>query len=389
MQATIQAARMAQFSGLVHQIYASSAEPNRWPETVGAVAQAMGAMQAVLFTPYVGPGVGGLMFPWQVEEKDLILYGTKYINHDIWAQGAQRKGLIQDGAVALDEELVPQEELLASIYYREFLRPMGVGRLCSGVVFEGAPGLPSTVLSIYRGPDDPFGPPEREFMRLLVPHLSRSLGLMHRLNQARYELESMRAALNRLSLGIFLLDQHMGVIHANSMAQQVISRGDGLRLDEQKRLSATAFQQQTGQRLEAWMTQLVARPEHQRGSFGDTFEVARSEPKSRYSVQCCTLEPGDPLTKGEGAQYIVFVTDPQRLELLTPDQLQKQFGLTPAEARVTLAMVQGGTYKDVAQALGVSEETIRSQIRATYAKTHTSDKANLTRMVLSLAKVSV
>lgn len=389
MQSTIQAARLEQFSGLVHQIYAASAEPSRWPETVGAVAQAMGAMQAVLFTPYVAPGCGGLMFPWQVEEKDLILYGTKYINHDIWAQGAQRKGLIKDGAVALDEELVPQEELLASIYYREFLRPMGVGRLCSGVVFEGAPGLPSTVLSIYRGPDDPFGPPEREFMSLLVPHLSRSLGLMHRLNQARYALESLRAALNRLTVGVFLLNQQMEVIHANTAAQQVLSRGDGLRLDEQQHITATAFQQPAGPRLEAWLTQLSATPEQQRGSFGDTFEVARNEPKARYSLQCCPLAPSDPLAKGEGAHHIVFVTDPQRLELPTPDQLQKQFGLTPAEARVTHAMVQGGSYSDVAQALGVSEETIRTQIRATYAKTHTSDKASLTRMVLSLGKAIV
>lgn len=26
------------------------------------------------------------MFPWRVEEKDLMLYGTQYISHDIWAR---------------------------------------------------------------------------------------------------------------------------------------------------------------------------------------------------------------------------------------------------------------------------------------------------------------
>ena len=85
----------------------------------------------------------------------------------------------------------------------------------------------------------------------------------------------------------------------------------------------------------------------------------------------------------------MFVTDPQRLELPTTDQLQRQFGLTPAEARVTHAMVQGGTYRDVANALGVGEETVRTHIRATYAKTHVSDKASLTRMVMSLGKAIV
>ena len=390
MRYAMPATQLEQFSVLVHQIYAASAEPSRWPETVGAVAQAMGAMQAVLFTPYVGPGCGGLMFPWRVEEKDLILWGTKYINHDIWSQSAQRKGLWAAGAVILDEDLVTQEELLASVFYREFLSTMGVARLCTGVVFEGAPGLPGTVLSIYRGLcDEPFGPQEREFMRLLVPHLSRSLGLMHRLNQARYQVESMRAALNRLSVGVFLLNQHMAVIHANTTAQQVLARADGLRLDAQQRMTAPGFQQPDGLRLEAWLTRLVALPEQQRGSFSDTFEVARSTPQAKYSVQCCPLEPGDPLAKGEGAHHIVFVTDPQRLELPAIEQLQRQFGLTPAEARVTRAMAQGSSYSHVAAALGVSKETIRSQIRATYAKTHTGDKASLIRLVLSLGKAVV
>lgn len=389
MRSNEQGTRLVEFSDLVHQIYSASAEPSRWPETVGALARAMGAMQAVLFTPYIGPGGGGLMFPWQVEEKDLILYGTKYIHHDLWAQSAQSRGLIKDGAVALGEELVPQDELLASIYYQEFLRPMGVGRICSGVVFEGAPGLPSTVLSIYRGPDDPFALEDREFMRLLVPHLSRSLGLMHRLNHARYQAESLRAALNRLSVGVFLLNQHMDVIHANTAALQVLDRADGLQLDEQKRITAAGFQQSDGLRLEAWLARLVATPEPQRGSFTDTFEVARSKPKARYSVQCCPLQPCDPLAQSEGAHHIVFVTDPHRLELPTPEQLQRQLGLTPAEARVTHAIVQGGSYSAVAQVLGVSEETIRTQIRATYAKTHTTDKASLTRMVLSLSKAIV
>lgn len=381
-------ARLQRFSGLVHRIYASSAEPGSWPETVGEIAQSLGAIQAVLFSPYANSGAS-LMFPWRVEEKDLILYETKYINHDIWAQNAQRKNLIHDGAVALDEDLVSRAELLDSVYYREFLKPMGVGRLCSGVVFEGAPGLPSTVLSVYRGPDDPFDQDDLEFMRLLVPHLSRSLGLMHRLNHARYQVESLRAALNRLSIGVFLLNRELEVIFSNTKAQQVLKRADGLELDEKQRLNAKRSKKPDGQCLEAWLALLVKTPEHQRGSFGETFEVSRKQPRSKYSLQCCPLQPNDPLAKGEGAHHIVFVTDPLQLELPTNEQMQMQFGLTPAETRVALAIVQGGSYSDVATTLAVSEETVRTQIRSAYSKTHTSDKASLTRLVLSLGKAVV
>ncbi len=388
MQSTGHSVQLDQFSSLVHQVYAASAEPSRWIETVGAVALAMGAKQAILFTPYSGLD-GGLMFPWQVREQDLTRYVSKYINHDLWAINAQRKGLIRDGAVALDEDLVPQIELLDSVYYREFLKPMGVGRLCSGVVFEGAPGLPSTVLSIYRGPDDPFGPKERDLMRLLVPHLSRSLGLMHRLNHARYQAESLRGALNRLTMGVFLLDSNMAVTFANTKAQEVLDRADGLQLDAQQRLTTMGLLKPDDQRLEAWLAQLVAISELQRGSFRDTFEVSRSKSETRYSLQCFALEANDPLASQEGVRHVVFVTDPMKLELPTSDQMQRQFGLTPAEARAMLAIVQGGSYMDVAKRLAISEETVRTQIKSVYAKTQTIDKASLTRLVLSLGKAIV
>jgi len=310
--------RLEQFSGLVHQIYAASAEPGRWSDTVGAIAQAMGAIRALLFTPFVGPGSSGLLFPWRIEESALAVWGSRYINHDIWAQSAQHKGLWQEGMVALDQDLVSQEELLASVFYREFLSTIGIGRVCVGFVFEGAPGLPSTALSVFRGPEDPFGAPERELMRLLVPHLSRSLGLMHRLNQAHYQIESLRAALNRLSVGVFLLDRSLQVIYANTAGQLALDRQDGLALDPARRLTAGGVQRKDGLRLQDWLTALIGLPEVQRGSFSSAFEVARKNPSDTYSVQCCTFEPSDPLVMGEGACHIVFVTDPRRVDLPSP-----------------------------------------------------------------------
>ncbi len=354
-------------AGDVHGfIYAASAEPGRWSDTVGAIAQAMGAIRALLFTPFVGPGSSGLLFPWRIEESALAVWGSRYINHDIWAQSAQHKGLWQEGMVALDQDLVSQEELLASVFYREFLSTIGIGRVCVGFVFEGAPGLPSTALSVFRGP---------ELMRLLVPHLSRSLGLMHRLNQAHYQIESLRAALNRLSVGVFLLDRSLQVIYANTAGQLALDRQDGLALDPARRLTAGGVQRKDGLRLQDWLTALIGLPEVQRGSFSSAFEVARKNPSDTYSVQCCTFEPSDPLVMGEGACHIVFVTDPRRVDLPSPQNLQ--------------AILQGGSYLDVATALGISEETVRTQIRSVYAKTRTANKAGLTHLILSLAKAAI
>lgn len=390
MRLTKHSRQLEQFSALIHLIYAASAEPQRWPEALAAITQTMSVQQALLFTPFVRPDCGGLLFPWKIDEKHLSLWASKYIDHDIWAQSAQNKDLWHEGAVLLDEDLVTQAELRASIFYREFLASLNIARVCVGIVFGGGPGLPSTSLSVFRGPEDkPFGQEERELMQLLVPHLSRSLGLMHRLSLARHQVASMRVALDRLSVGVFLLNQHLDVIYANVAAKQVLARDDGIHLDLQKRLTAPGLVVHEGERLESWLSRLVGLPVEERGGFGDTFDVARHKANAWYSVQCCPLEPQDPLFSGEGAHHIVFVTDPQRLELPASAALQRQLGLTSAEARVTKALVQGGTYRDVAATLGVREETIRTQVKAIYLKTRTNDKAGLTRMVLSLSKAVV
>ena len=382
--------QLTQFSDLLHMVYAASADPARWHEAVAGIAKAMNAVQVLLFTPYVGPAHGGFFYPWGIQERDLVLYCTKYIDHDLWAKSAQRKGLMQEGLVAFDHELVPQDELLASIYYREFLSPMGVARLCSGVVFAGAPGLPATVLSIYRGLHDvPFGSKDRELMHLLMPHLSRSLGLMHRLGAARHQAASLRAALDRLSVGVLLLNHDLAVTFSNVAAERVLSRDDGLGLGANQQLAGRGNAQGKAFRLEHWLTELVNAPAFQRGAFADTFEVSRSSKQASYSVQCCPLESNDPLLTLNGARHIVFITDPKALDLPDSAQLSALLGVTPAEAKVSRALVQSGNYTEVAAALGVSVDTVRSQVKAIYAKTRVNNKAALTRLVLSLSKASV
>ena len=51
MQYTLPVQRLEKFSGFIQAIYAASAEPSPWPATVGALAQSIEAIQAILFTP--------------------------------------------------------------------------------------------------------------------------------------------------------------------------------------------------------------------------------------------------------------------------------------------------------------------------------------------------
>lgn len=387
---TVGSARLAEFSDIVHLIYAASAEPERWPEAVGAMARSVGGNKALLFTPLLAPQDGGLIFPWQMDDRYISLWATKYIVHDVWSQTAQRLGLTYGGAVFTDENLVPQEQLRTTVYFREFLSQHDVGRVCAGIIFEGAPGLPATVTSIYRGVDaPPFGETERNWLQLLLPHFSRALGLMHRLNFERHQAQSLRSALDRLTIGTLLLDDNLSVVFSNTAARKVMSRGDGLSLNAEKRIVATIKTADGVINASQWLEQLKNAPATQRKTFDELFKVKRAQPHASYHLQCCSLEEADALRTQEGARFVVFITDPSQVLLPSPEQLQKQLGLTPAEAQVALSLTQGLTYRAAAQQRNVTEETLRTQVKTIYSKTRVSEKNSLTRLVLSLGSAGV
>jgi DNA-binding CsgD family transcriptional regulator len=59
-----------------------------------------------------------------------------------------------------------------------------------------------------------------------------------------------------------------------------------------------------------------------------------------------------------------------------------RFGLTPAEMRLALHLMNGGTVASYTKANGVSRNTVRNQLQAVYCKTGTHRQAELVALLL-------
>ncbi|MCJ0764869.1 helix-turn-helix transcriptional regulator [Variovorax terrae] len=380
----------AEFSRLAHLIYEAAAQPQAWPQVVAAVAQSMRASKGLMFTPGVGPQDGGMAFPWQISERHMQLWATQYIGDDIWAANARRLGLWRQGLVMADERLVPREEFLASRFYREFLSASGIGRMCCGVVFEEAPGLPGTALSVFRDVHEPpFSEADQDWLRLLVPHLSRSLGLMYRLGAVQQQTASLMAALDRLAFGVVLLDGRTQVLHLNSAARAVVGRGDGLEINAQRQLAGPAA---GGARaglshwLESIRDQGLSDPAH----FSDSFMVARAQGDRRYAIQCSGLPVTDHWqAQGEAVRFVAFITDPDAVQMPDTQRLCRIYGFTETQARVASGLAGGRSYKEVAGQLNISEETVRSHVKEIYPKARVNRQSDLTRAIMSIGLAAV
>ena len=400
-------------SELVHQIYDASIHPERWNQVVAVIAASFGSTQAMLLTPNLGPQHGGLFFPAGIEESYLQLYASHYIDKNVWAIGMQKRGLWHEGQAYLGDEMVSREEFWASPFYREFLSVQNTETVCAGIVFAGSADFPATALSVFRGiADAPFDQDDVEWMKLLTGHVSRSLGLMMRLDTARVQNASLLASHDRLNFGVALLNENMQVLHLNQAAHVVMNRADGIFINAQQQLECLSVterlhnpeQRKSQDRrngklpsLSRWLMAVRDTPISDPQHFLDGYVVARKngggENKQCYVLQCAPVpvegawrvgDQGDKIVR-----FVVFVTDPQAVQLPDATQLCAIYDLTPAQAKVACEFASGGTYKQVAQRLQVSEETVRAHIKEIYPKTRVNRQADLVRLVLSIGKSGV
>ena len=96
---------------------------------------------------------------------------------------------------------------------------------------DSASGVSPLVCSIWRHSDDnPYTGYDRDQLKLLVPHLSRSLGVMHRLREADLKIAVSLDALNKLSVGVLLIGQAGLAVFTNRSAQRMLDEEDGFAL---------------------------------------------------------------------------------------------------------------------------------------------------------------
>jgi DNA-binding CsgD family transcriptional regulator len=80
---------------------------------------------------------------------------------------------------------------------------------------------------------------------------------------------------------------------------------------------------------------------------------------------------------------IVFIADPECAGIPQPVELQRRFGLTPAEAALALELTKGDGMQATADRLGIRIATARTHLHRVLRKTGTTRQADLVRLVLA------
>jgi DNA-binding CsgD family transcriptional regulator len=281
--------------------------------------------------------------------------------------------------------MVAHDQLLESRFYREFLSDIGIARVCTGFVLDNGAGIKATSCGVFRDKHDtPFNQGDVEWMKLLIPHLSRSLGMTQHLETVRLQTASILASFDRLAFGVVLLNYDLSAVHMNTRAKEILARRDALTLNAKGCLVNVPISARSSSHLARWLRNLQL-PVVEQTSFTEVCRVQRHGGGS-YDLRCSPLSTHEWQGTCQETRYVVFISDPDALQLPDEALLSTLYGLTRAQSRVALAFAHGGTYKGVAHSLGISEDTIRSHVKEIYPKVRVSRQADLVRLVLALGK---
>jgi DNA-binding CsgD family transcriptional regulator len=189
---------------------------------------------------------------------------------------------------------------------------------------------------------------------------------------------AMADALDNLSASVFLVDAEGRIVHANAAAQLVLAARDVL-CSAAGRLTAcdAAANRILQDALSGGGNRNV--PIDNKGMALPL--MARDG--TRYVASVLPLTAG--VRRRSGMAYAataaVFVNEAVLDARSLPEIIVKAYKLTPTELRILLAVIEGGGIREVAEALGVAESTVKTHLGRVFEKTGTSRQADLVRLI--------
>lgn len=277
----------------------------------------------------------------------------------------------------LDEHYVRHSEI-----YNDFLRPLGAKRMATCILRKNTDDF--TSLSILRPYDaGDFQDTELQRLQHFSSHLVRATELRARLNQATLALHSAQGALRHLPYGTAWLDTSGRIAWLSPSAESLLAAADGLGIQ-------ASHLRCTDPQLDSQLQTALARATAPQGREGSCFHIPRHSQPMPWVL---SIIPGTlPVSCGGGdtPHALAVIQDGSGPALPHPRQLQQLYGLTPAEARLAIGLLDHDTLADYAARNHLALPTVKTQLRNLLAKTGTRRQSELLRrLALPLAMPSI
>lgn len=361
-------------SDLLGTLYDAAANPDLWDIFLRGFVQPVHANSAALLVHDFRDSRHNITRQFGLNPNDVrIYYNESNELEDIWAANARPRS--HAGWTHVSESLLPSDVLVRTPFYNECVKKLHIFHAMFGVVEQNGPI--TAIISLYREKTGTaFDVSELELLDFFMPHLRRAFQLHFRLADLQTQSVSLQAAADLSPTGMIFFDSAGRILCMNRTASAVMSQNDGL-LATREGLRAEHGQESTN--LDLLIRRATATSTGNGRHSGGAILISRRSlpPLHLLVVPLRNLQLG----LSTSATAIVFVVDPSRRLRPAAEILSGLFRLTPAESRVALLLGDGKSLSEIARILGVSRNTLKTQVASVYSKTRTSRQSQLVRLL--------
>jgi DNA-binding CsgD family transcriptional regulator len=362
-------------SDLIGTIYDTALDRTLWPDVLRKSAEFVGGSASSLYSKNAASKTGNSVLHWNSKsDAPVSNYFDEYV----------KTGPITTfdvGQVYSVEDCIPYAEVVQTRVYREWARSHGVVDHLAAILDRSATSL--SLFVIFRSEEQGRVDDEmRRRMRLIIPHVRRSVLIGNVLDLNTTEKTAFADTLSGLAAGVFLVDENARISFANPSGQIMLDDGKILR---QKDGVLTT----TDPRTKATLPDVIAAARDGDAAVGvNGISVPLSWPPAEpWLAHILPLTSGMRQQAGMiySAVAAVFV---HRASLEIPSSMEtmsKLYKLTPSELRVLAAVSEVGGVPAVAEVVDISQATVKTHLQGLFAKTGTSRQADLVKLVATHA----
>lgn len=333
----------------------ASNDPKAWANLCDVLADEFDGLGTVVL-----PLNRDRRLPWLVTSQNLIPVLTEYLSGG-WSSNDVRENALPAGRArgySLDSDVGTEQQVNALPYYRDLLRPHGIGGFC-GILFQL--GDAEWAMSVQL-PLGTFVPPDEKLA--LIPEIRARIedaALLCKTNVERL-WESHFASNGFLESGMAVLGINGRIVRRNSKFSDIFANTSG-----------------EGEK--------VAFPDPMTRFWIDRFAApgeAQLLPTPYFintggTVMACTIQKvSEDLRLFSSDDFaVVTITEHTDWEQNLSNVLISRFGLVLSEVQLVLKLCQGRNIKLIAKELGITEGTARQRLKTTFVKTDSQTQHQL------------
>jgi DNA-binding CsgD family transcriptional regulator len=195
------------------------------------------------------------------------------------------------------------------------------------------------------------------------------------------EAAALAAALDCLSVGLFLIDQTRCIIHANASARSMLNSRSVLCELNGKLVACEA-------RAALALRRIVGKLEGGAAAGRSAIALPLRANDGEHCiahVRPLAMGPGRHVGTRDRAVVAVLVHKLVLAPLFPSEAVAGLYGLTAGEMRVLMTIVAVGGVRETAQALGIGEATVKTHLHRLFGKTGATRQADLVKLVAGFA----